>query len=270
VADDATADGVPARRWGALSPEEQRALELEENLHRKDLTSYECSKTLVDLVEAVRAMPTCGNSPHVASSHPGPARTPGSYRDVADRTGIPVRTLRHAEQHVAAVQEFPELAGVSQHEALEVARELRQAPKEQQMAVRATETCAKFAQVSEPSRGPARAQGELRSNLERNSRGHPAEPASYREVAERTGIPVATIRLAEPPNGFRAKFARNPQGGAPAGPETCGNFPQVSHSGRGPATTPGSYRGGGQDGGPAGGCAKFAHPPSPGGEPRNA
>jgi hypothetical protein len=105
---------------------------------------------------------------------------------VADRVGVPVSTLRDAEQHVAAVEEFPELAGVSQHEALEVAQELRQAPKEKQMAVRAAyrtaaraepETCTNFVQVAPAGRGPATtpvrtvARTETRTNLAQGSGG---------------------------------------------------------------------------------------------------
>ncbi len=38
---------------------------------------------------------------------PGP--TPGSYRDIEDRTGIPQATIRRAEQHVAAIEAHPEV-----------------------------------------------------------------------------------------------------------------------------------------------------------------
>jgi ParB-like chromosome segregation protein Spo0J len=130
-------EAIPARRWGALSPEEQRALELEENLHRKDLTPYEQSKTLVALTAAVREQAQGELRTNLARNSRGHPVEPGSYREVADQIGVPVSTIRHAEQHVAAVAEFPELAGVSQHEALEVAQELRQAPEEKRMAVRA-------------------------------------------------------------------------------------------------------------------------------------
>jgi hypothetical protein len=120
---------IPARRVGALSLEELRALELEENLHRKDLTPYEHSKTMTALVavaQEVAARELCGNFPR--NSGPGRPVEPGSLREVAERIGVSARTLRDAQRHVAAVEEFPELAGVSQHEALEVAQELRQAP----------------------------------------------------------------------------------------------------------------------------------------------
>jgi len=33
----------------------------------------------------------------------GPTKTPGSYRDIEERTGIPVSTIRDAQQHVAAM-----------------------------------------------------------------------------------------------------------------------------------------------------------------------
>jgi hypothetical protein len=63
--------------WEALSPEEQRALELEENLHRKDLTPYERSKTMIRLSEAVRAQPTCTEIAQVTRPHPDHTRGGG-------------------------------------------------------------------------------------------------------------------------------------------------------------------------------------------------
>src|SRR5919201_2061454 len=60
-----------------------------------------------------------------------------SYRDVAQRTGIPVATMKRAEAHVAAVEKYPELQGLTQAEALAIGQQLDQLPadaREQQRA----------------------------------------------------------------------------------------------------------------------------------------
>lgn len=36
-------------------------------------------------------------------------KSPGSYRDISERTGIPESTIRAAEKHVAAIDNHPEL-----------------------------------------------------------------------------------------------------------------------------------------------------------------
>jgi hypothetical protein len=67
----------------------------------------------------------------------GRPKQPGSYRDVAQRTGIPVATMKRAEAHVAAVKKYPELQGMTQAEALAISTQLDQLPadaREQQRA----------------------------------------------------------------------------------------------------------------------------------------
>jgi len=44
--------------------------------------------------------------------------TPGSYRDIEERTGIPQPTIRRVEQHVAAIESHPEIAEAPQKVAL--------------------------------------------------------------------------------------------------------------------------------------------------------
>jgi hypothetical protein len=96
---------LTARRYSDLGEAERREIELEENLRRKDLTPAERSKTLVRLAETAREVAkTCATSAQVSKPARGPSRQAGSYRDIADRTGVPEPTIRAAEQHVAAVE----------------------------------------------------------------------------------------------------------------------------------------------------------------------
>jgi ParB-like chromosome segregation protein Spo0J len=104
-------EDIPARRLGTLSETERREIELEENLRRKDLTAYERSKTLADRADIAREVAgTEGRTESVRPSGQAWAARPDSYRAVSERIGVPVQTIRDAEQHVAAVAKYPELA----------------------------------------------------------------------------------------------------------------------------------------------------------------
>lgn len=91
---------------GALSEKELRAIELEENLRRKDLTEIEKSRNMVELAaikastfDAVRQKPQKGRPPKAVVSE----------EELAKEIGVPRTTLREAEQHVEAVEKYPEL-----------------------------------------------------------------------------------------------------------------------------------------------------------------
>lgn len=108
---------VPVRRLGELSETEMREIELEENLQRKELTAIERSRNLVALVETV--VETRAESAHVSrNGSRGPAPQPTSTRQIADEIGVPESTIRAAREHVAAVEEFPQLEPLPQAEAL--------------------------------------------------------------------------------------------------------------------------------------------------------
>jgi len=51
---------------------------------------------------------TCAHSAQVSKPTRGPSIQPGSYRDVEQRTGIPVASIKRAEQRVAAIEAHPE------------------------------------------------------------------------------------------------------------------------------------------------------------------
>lgn len=127
---------VEVRSLGELTEKELRAIELEENLRRKDLTEYEKSRDMVELVRVVREqakIETCATVAQVLGKggHSKTDKAPGSYRDISQRTGIPESTIRLAEKHVKAVEEFPVLKSNPKVVAIQTARELRSMPQEE-------------------------------------------------------------------------------------------------------------------------------------------
>jgi hypothetical protein len=74
-------------------------------IRRKDFTEYEKSKAMVEYVETVKE--TCAESAQVSTPHRGPSRTPGSYRDIEERTGLKNTTIRDAQTHVSTADAFP-------------------------------------------------------------------------------------------------------------------------------------------------------------------
>lgn len=124
---------IEARSLGELTENELRAIELEENLRRKDLTEIEKSKDMVELVQVVReqAKEESACTPGVqAVSNVKGVKIPGSYRDISERTGFPVQTIREAEQHVQAVDKYPDLEPFPKKEAIKEAKKLDTLPPE--------------------------------------------------------------------------------------------------------------------------------------------
>lgn len=124
---------IEVKMLSAVSEKELRILELEENIRRKDLTELEKSKNLVELAEIKEqelkkqnVRNNCAESAHLND----PNRV--GIRTVAKEIGIPPKTLHDAKQHVKAVEEFPPLEGLPKYQAIETAKELRQAPPEEQ------------------------------------------------------------------------------------------------------------------------------------------
>lgn len=120
-------DEIPTRDIGSLSMAEAREIELDENLRRKDLTPYERNKVIVCLAETAREVAREGRAESARPSGLAWASRPDSYRNVAERIGVPEPTIRAAEQHVAAVDKYPVLQripGVPQADAIVVAKSL--------------------------------------------------------------------------------------------------------------------------------------------------
>jgi len=123
---------------GELSEKELRAIELEENLQRQDLTELEKSRNMIELVAVVEEQIKEEFRATVArNSEPtgGRPKEPGSYRDIEHRTGIPQATIRVAEKHVHAVNEFPELEELPKMQAIETAKKLNSLPAEERKPV---------------------------------------------------------------------------------------------------------------------------------------
>lgn len=147
---------IEAKVLEDISERELRVLELEENIRRKDLTELEKSKNLVELAEikeqelkekeylaeSVKKSEekNCADSAHLKGSDAGKCsesehlNNPNKIgvRTVAKEIGVAPITLHDAKQHVAAVEEFPPLADLPKYKAIETAKELRQAPPEEQ------------------------------------------------------------------------------------------------------------------------------------------
>lgn len=129
-----------------ISERKLRVLELEENIRRKDLTELEKSKNLVELAEN-KAQELKEKEYFADSAKKSRGQPPkvNGLKQVSQEIGVPIKTLHDAKQHVAAVEEFPPLTELPKHEAIKTAKELRQAPPEEQekildFALRKTQT----------------------------------------------------------------------------------------------------------------------------------
>lgn len=125
---------IEAKVLEDVSEKELRVLELEENIQRKDLTELEKSKNLVELAE-IKEQELKEKKVMVDSAKTNQGGRPSlsgvPLKDVAVDMGVSRETLRDAKQHVAAVEEFPELEDLPKYKAIETAKELRKAPEEE-------------------------------------------------------------------------------------------------------------------------------------------
>ena len=102
---------IPARLYSELTDDERREIELEENLRRKDLTPYERSKTLDNLVKKAAEV-LAGSAKTDRSKGGRPSKLAVSEVAVSKRINVPQKTINDAQRHVAAVEKYPELAGL--------------------------------------------------------------------------------------------------------------------------------------------------------------
>ncbi len=125
---------IEVRRWPDLSPEERREIELAENLDRKDLTAAERSRQMVALAET--AADVLADS--AKTSNGGrPTKRAVSETRIAERIGVPQRTLNDATRHVAAIDAYPELTSYPQSDALKIAAKLDTMPEPERIETRA-------------------------------------------------------------------------------------------------------------------------------------
>jgi ParB-like chromosome segregation protein Spo0J len=117
---------IPCTYLENLSNKELRAIELEENLRRKDLTENELSRNLVELAE-IKAEEFRSNSDqnYLEIKRPiGRPAKPDSLQKIAESIGIPKTTLIEAKQHVEAIDKYPELKEVPKMQAIDTAKKL--------------------------------------------------------------------------------------------------------------------------------------------------
>lgn len=123
---------VPVTYLAALTDQQLREVELEENLRRKDLTEIEKSRQMTELAEikaeelrdsGKQLMPESGNN---LGGRPEKA---DSQQKVAEAIGVPRQTLQEAQQHVAAITNYPALEALPKYQAIQTARELDKLPK---------------------------------------------------------------------------------------------------------------------------------------------
>jgi ParB-like chromosome segregation protein Spo0J len=105
---------IPARHVDTLSDEDFRLIELEENTERLDLDSFEQSRQRLAEIRQAEAKAkdealVSGPSGARKSTTGGRPKgcTPGSGRDVAERTGISRGERHRVEQHVVLAEKFP-------------------------------------------------------------------------------------------------------------------------------------------------------------------
>ncbi len=126
---------IEVRQLGELSTQELRLLELEENIRRKNLTSYEMNKTIGEYVAAVKEeleaeaadkelRPESGQNQKQA----GRPSQAASTRKVAARTGIPRQTAEKAQFHVETADAFPFMQSWPQYQVLEAREQVAGIP----------------------------------------------------------------------------------------------------------------------------------------------
>lgn len=135
---------IPVRRVDHLIDEELRAIELDENTEREALLDFEASKVrLAEIRQAEadlkREAETRPHGEHVSRGKRGPTRTPGSERDVAERTGVPPTTRRKIEDHVAIAERYPFMQKPDwrQYNVLEAGQKMETIPERERGSVAA-------------------------------------------------------------------------------------------------------------------------------------
>lgn len=126
---------IDVRMLDDLSDAERRAIELEENIRRKDLNEYERSKALVHLVETAAEVVKDNAEllPKSGSNSRGRPVDPTSDKRIAEVIGVPNQSINQARQHVAAVEAFraavPAIVDVPKSVAVDYARTVEEFPE---------------------------------------------------------------------------------------------------------------------------------------------
>ncbi len=99
---------VDVRRFLGLDEKQKRLMELEENRRRKDLTPYEWAKTITEKAEIVREIAQQADLSDTRSISPAHRPVdPTSAEQVGRAIGLSRPTMRRAEEHVKAAEQYP-------------------------------------------------------------------------------------------------------------------------------------------------------------------
>jgi ParB family chromosome partitioning protein len=143
---------IPCRLYSELPPELRLEIELEENLRRKDLTPLEASKNLVQLAQVAAKINQTEFRATTAQKSKGRSKEPDSLHSIADRVGVAPNTIKAAQEHVAAVESYPELETKSQKEAIQTAKTLDKLPEKKREQVRSNLKPVYKAPIPKPDR----------------------------------------------------------------------------------------------------------------------
>ena len=133
---------IEVTQRGELTEQQLRALELEENLWRKDLTEYKKSKAMMDYVEVVKEQLEeeflSESDENLEGRRVSPKSGPrggrpkkaASQAKVAERTGLAQSSISEAKSHVEVVEAFPFMKDWPQDRVLYAKQCLNRLPKE--------------------------------------------------------------------------------------------------------------------------------------------
>lgn len=97
--------------YGDLTEDERKILEVEENVRRKDLTTYERSKMTKQLSDDAKEAEAATVSSNVDEKKGRPSKGKASHKAAAERTDLSEAEISRAEAHVAAGEKYPFLQG---------------------------------------------------------------------------------------------------------------------------------------------------------------
>ena len=117
---------IPATPISKLSDEQLREIELEENIRREGLDSYEASAQRMKEIRVIEAELAEEVLRHDDAKVSG--RPKGGSRETARRLGVDEITVRRTKKHVGMVDRFPSMAHKDWNQGLVLAAEELGAP----------------------------------------------------------------------------------------------------------------------------------------------
>lgn len=118
---------IDVTQLGELSDDQLRDMELDENIHRLNLTQAERDRIMVQRIERAKAEAVEESSEfrsNVDRNSEGRPSQPASQRDLARRTNTPKTTIQRATAYAAAIAAYPVLDGWPKTPAIEARRVL--------------------------------------------------------------------------------------------------------------------------------------------------